>query len=69
MADSNPISPKVTWAGIGSILGPLLLTVGQAIVDIATSGSVSFPDPWDKVAVVVASLLGAVIAAYAAEPS
>lgn len=65
MTATNPISPKTIWAGIGSILGPLLLTIGQAIVDIASSGSVQFPEPWDKIAIVIASLLGAVIAAYA----
>jgi hypothetical protein len=65
MTSANPVSPKVIWAGIGSILGPLLLTIGQAFVDIVSSGSVVIPEPWDKYLIILASLVGAVIAAYA----
>lgn len=65
MASANPVSPKVIWAGIGSILGPLLLTIGQAFVDIFSSGNVVLPEPWDKYMIILSSLIGAVIAAYA----
>lgn len=65
MTSANPVSPKVIWAGIGSILGPLLLTIGQAFVDMVTTGSVVFPDPWDKYAIILASLIGVLITSYA----
>ena len=64
MASTNPVSPKVYAAGIGSLLGPLLLAVGQAIVDLVGSGSVQLPEPWATIATIAASLIGAVIGAY-----
>ena len=56
---TNPVSPKVVWAGIGSIVGPLVLTIVQALLDIASSGSVVLPEPWqaDRVAQLV-SMIG-----------
>ena len=61
---ANPISPKVTAAGIGALLGPFLLEFASLIVSILSSGYLEVPEPWDKVLLIAASGLGAVIAAY-----
>jgi hypothetical protein len=61
---SNPVSPKVVAAGIGSLLGPLILAVVTTVVDLVLLGNVQLPEPWNTVAFIVASGLGAVIAAY-----
>lgn len=65
MTSANPISPKAIWAPIGALLGPLFLTIGQVLVDLVSSGSVEFPEPWGTIVVVAAAAIGALIAAYA----
>jgi hypothetical protein len=65
MAEStNPVSPKVVWAGIGSLVGPLVLTIVQALLDAVNSGSVVLPEPWQSVLLIATALVGAVVAAY-----
>ena len=64
MASSNPVSPKVYAAGIGSLVGPLLLAIVQAVIDMVNSGSVVLPEPWQTYLTLAASVLGAVIGAY-----
>jgi hypothetical protein len=64
MSSANPVSPKVIAAGIGSIVAPILFTVAAYIIDLFLNGSIVLPEPWDKVALVVATAAGAVIASY-----
>jgi hypothetical protein len=64
---ANPVSPKAVWAPIGALIGPVLLVVGQTIVDIFSAGTLVLPEPWDKLAIVVVAIIGALVAAYRAE--
>jgi hypothetical protein len=61
---SNPVSPKVTIIPLGALIGALALAVGQVLVDLVLMGDVHIPAPWDKLAFVVAGVIGSVIAAY-----
>ena len=64
MSSENPVSPKAIAAPIGAALLPILIYVVTAIIDLFVNGSIALPAPWNTVALVAASALGALIAAY-----
>jgi len=65
MADSaNPVSPKTVWAGIGGAVGAVVAPILVELIN-QVNQLPNISDTWRLILTAIATILGAVIAAYA----